>query len=327
VTETGYLGAASPARTTSFTYAPDSSALSAWNGFMTGLPQNSASTLHTMHWEDKCHVPASPSGCVEQIGDDTYPVFGDYKGNIEVADIDNDGIAEYIQGPGEPDGMDCPRPHETISPAVMGSTRVWRVNANLNGWVEDTVLQVPALFRRWDEARDASENFGARFLDLDRDGTQDLVVSYKFQPPEAGEVVHSPVEGQFAWFNNGQQKGVDWSGRTPFALPNGMFLSYYGQDPGVRIADVNGDGYPDLIQAYEPSGQAVSGYPDARGLPPNVGCFSSVKRKEPPTGQGVYLMDPVTRRWTAPDSTYVVPANVYFVGLAPVDPYRWRVSD
>src|SRR5262249_52472446 len=135
--------------------------------------------------------------------------------------------------------------------------------------------------------------------------------------------------GQLAWIKNGDGSWSRQSISLPQAQdPNGTRLrfSYYGQDSGVRLADVNGDGYPDLIHSYD-SVDSVLGRASHRN---DAGCFDPVARPRPPSGHDVYLMiagsSPPAWNTTA-DPTFTLPLGVYFVGPAPVDKYRWRCPD
>jgi RHS repeat-associated protein len=333
ITEVGLDGASSPSRVTRFTYATESMGLTAQTSFVTGLPVNSADVLYSARSKSECVIGWNGSQCISNTGGGpaAVTVAGDHRSNVQVADIDNDGIPEYIQGSCGPDGVDdgtpshqpCQRPDETAP--QNQNVAVWRVKGDFSGWQSAPELTVPAPFRRWDEFGGISDDFGARFIDLNRNGRQDLLESYEYK--EAGNVRN----GSFVWFNGGNPSGGNWGSRTTYAFPSiggkTLRLSYYGQDMGVRIADVNGDGYPDLLYAYSAT-SSVEGYPSAVHDPNFAGCYYQPTHPQPPDGQSVYLMDPGTQRWrTSPDSTFLIPGDVYFVGPIPAAKYRWRCPD
>lgn len=83
-------------------------------------------------------------------------------------------------------------------------------------------------------------DLGVRILDVNGDGLADLLTSLR-------EV----------WLNNGQ----GWNDPGEYALPSGFqFVNTNGcdqEDRGVRLADINGDGLPDLLRARENENSVV----------------------------------------------------------------------
>ena len=82
----------------------------------------------------------------------------------------------------------------------------------------------------------AGIDLGLRLADLNNDGLIDLI-----QGREGTE--------KKAWLNN--KNG--WSQTGLFILPSGsdtIFVDSTGTDKGLRIEDINGDGFPDLIQGW-----------------------------------------------------------------------------
>lgn len=77
---------------------------------------------------------------------------------------------------------------------------------------------------------------GILFVDVDGDGSTDIV---------KGSSV-----SQKTWIRKGQQYIEDSAWSIP---PEAVWVSAEGKDLGVRIADMNGDGLPDLVKAYEGS--------------------------------------------------------------------------
>jgi RHS repeat-associated protein len=254
---------------------------------------------------------------------DKYGTLAQRKNNVEVADINNDGIPEYIQGKGGAQGEEDSACEPQFCPPGAGDSKVWTLSQNLV-WTPDASLNVPATFRH---GSGPTEDYGARFLDVDGDGTQDLLFSYiGYRKVTSNYGSLGTYQGSVAWLNNLSPKGGAWTKDTELALPPGLRFSYYGQDSGVRIADVNGDGLPDIIHAYDARMSSVGGsYVSARTI---SGCYDSDARLQPPgVNEGrVYLMDRATKKWPSTPSLEL-PAGIFFVGPIPVDERRWRCPD
>ena len=310
ITESG-LNGAGPTRTTQFTYTVDSVDLQDDPSFLKGLTtQTGESFLQTVFLR---HSSGGPN-------EKHYHRRGEYKGNVMVADLDNDGIPEFIQGMGGDSG------HH----AGMAST-VW--TDGLSGkWKSTTTMNVPSVFRDLSDQFDCckepdirdSYDFGARFIDLDRDGAQDLMVS---------SVDYGAPMGNHAWLNRAPL-GAVWQPVSGLVLPTipgtrvPLHISYYRQDAGVRIADVNGDGDPDFIHAYSPDASYWL-YPSAHQLQFNDGsqCYDPSENPRPPSGQEVYLKNGTALQWIPANSSFVLPHDVYFVGPVPTDAYEWSCPD
>jgi hypothetical protein len=315
VLETGPAGdVAGQTRVTTFTYTNSSAGLTNQLGFLNGLKdgQTGDSFLQTK-WSR--HSIEGPYG-------DSYHLRGEYKGNTMVADIDNDGIPEFIEGQGGWTGTGS------------GAAKVWTYGSG-GSWIYEPSFTVPTAFRRISNIECCGEaletrDLGARFLDLDRDGDQDLLVSYAYNGTAATDR---------AWIN-GNPKGTVWTEINGFALPlthdtnEQLYFSHYRQDSGVRVADVNGDGHPDLIHAYGPEIMIwpPEGYEYARGFvfggagPNGNDCFPPTEFPRPPDGTGVYLKNGTAAQWVF-NSGYALPAYVSFVGLVPVEPGDWDCPD
>ena len=314
-------------KVTVFDYEAGSTSLTFDNGFLDGLEragdQDMAATTDLTRI--RCTYPDPNTGMCALTGQDVrrQRSIGAYKSNFAVADIDNDGLPEYIQGAGGPFGLDTDRPDEGDPDADTSKVGKILDGNPISGWDSNAVgIKVPAPFRLWDENAEnrPSEDFGARFLDLNRDGTQDLLVSYENLDNDGHPHAKTAV-----WFNNcGPGTGCPhWSNRVNVSLPAGVpALTYYRQDAGLRIADVNGDGYPDLLHAYSWDMTGIP-YPSARGI---TGCFDDPR---PPQGHEVYLMVPQPNQPNAPpqwaqDPDYVLPSGISFVAPVPVDAQTWR---
>ena len=78
---------------------------------------------------------------------------------------------------------------------------------------------------------------GLRIVDVNGDGLPDLIYGWGDSDANA----HYD-----AWLNNGH----GWTEDTAWDPPTTFVNSILPSDPGVRIADVNGDGLPDLLQGW-----------------------------------------------------------------------------
>lgn len=116
-----------------------------------------------------------------------------------------------------------------------GAAFVYVNNANGTGWTQSTTMFPPVTFTN------STTDFGVRFMDVDGDGLTDIV---QYRMGGTGKV----------WINNGN--GTGWTQNTNYAVPV-PFTTGSDKDNGVRIADVNGDGLDDLIQAYGSSARHV----------------------------------------------------------------------
>ncbi len=101
-------------------------------------------------------------------------------------------------------------------------------------WSASTSYTYPFVIAGYNESR-------ATFLfDVNGDGLDDFVRS------------HSGTQKVF--INDGD--GTEWTEDTNYTVPV-VFGDTNGNDFGVRVGDVNGDGFQDLIQAYYPGGSLV----------------------------------------------------------------------
>jgi len=132
---------------------------------------------------------------------------------VVLADVNGDGRADLMQSFG----------------TDSGKHRVWLNNGA--GWsLSSWGVPLEASFVM-DDGRDN----GVRLADVNGDGLADLVQSYG---TDTGK--------HRTWLNNraGWSLSASWSAPTEAAFANDG-----GQDTGVRLADVNGDGLEDLVQS------------------------------------------------------------------------------
>src|SRR5688572_5589134 len=107
----------------------------------------------------------------EAIGQCRQQTFMRYAPNIEVADLNADGLPELIVGEGGVSGNG----EADLGPATA---QVYLVNRNRTRLrTPDGSMEAPP---HWFRKEDGDWiDGGARFVDVDRDGYQDLVVAYR----------------------------------------------------------------------------------------------------------------------------------------------------
>lgn len=137
---------------------------------------------------------------------------------VRIADVNDDGLPDIIQG---------------FEDAGGGNHYAAYVNSG-NGWVASSTWNPPVIFSN------NGVDTGARIADVNGDGLPDLVQAYS----DSGGTVHYA-----AYINNGSGwiSNVTWN-------PPTLFIASGTIDVGTRLADVNGDGLPDIIQAYADAG-------------------------------------------------------------------------
>lgn len=111
-----------------------------------------------------------------------------------------------------------------------GSTRKSWKNS-MNGWVEDSSWHLPTNANPVDDSSGIYER-GVRFIDFNGDGLIDIL--------------SATDDWNYAWIHN----GTGWELDSSWEVPSSAIFSIYpsGEDEGVRISDINGDGLPDLVK-------------------------------------------------------------------------------
>jgi RHS repeat-associated protein len=137
---------------------------------------------------------------------------------VRIADVNGDGLPDILQG---------------FEDAGGGTHYAAWINTG-SGWVASSTWNPPVVFSN------NGVDTGARIVDVNGDGLPDIIQGYT----DSGGMAHYG-----AWINNGS----GWATSTIWTPPT-IFIASGTTDVGTRLADVNGDGLPDIIQAYEDGG-------------------------------------------------------------------------
>ncbi len=155
---------------------------------------------------------------------------------VELADVNGDGLTDELFS-----GFEW----NAGTNSYVQASHVYLNNGS--GWTLSPSWTIPELFE------DSSWNdLGTRLADVNGDGLTDILFSgWEWNTGSNSYVWHNRV-----WLNTGSgwALSTSWAIPAPFILCPGVCFN----DNGVRIADVNGDGLPDIIQA--PWGQTPQVY-------------------------------------------------------------------
>ncbi|MBS3081483.1 VCBS repeat-containing protein [Candidatus Pacearchaeota archaeon] len=141
---------------------------------------------------------------------------------VRIADINGDGLDDFLQGAAE----------------VTGACTVANKNAWINngtGWIQDTSWNPPECFSQSYAPTQSYEDLGSRLADVNGDGLIDFIKGMGWG-----------ACNKDAWINNGQgwTNNISWSPPNCFASEAGEF--------GVRLVDINADGLADVIEGHIP---------------------------------------------------------------------------
>ena len=156
---------------------------------------------------------------------------------VRLVDVDRDGWLDLVQA----DGDD---PNQHVTYLNDGASRWQLVTEPPNplqleyNWQLSTSWELPVMDRGGFTEEDGGGNNGASFVDVNADGYVDIV-----------QADGNEGSQHITFLNN----GVDgWEGTSAWQFPfleGGFTETDGGGDNGVRLADVNGDGYIDILQA------------------------------------------------------------------------------
>jgi len=161
---------------------------------------------------------------------------GDGDNGVRLADVDNDGFVDIIQGDGD-------------------DQRATFLNNQVDGWVADTRWRVPVIDNGGFTEDDGDGDNGVRLADVDNDGFVDIAVAdgndlqqhitYINNRTDGWVLVSLPVSRLD--FETNWQVSSDWE--VPI-MDKGGFNEQNGEgNNGVRLADVNSDGFIDILHA------------------------------------------------------------------------------
>lgn len=133
-------------------------------------------------------------------------------------------------------------------------------------WVNDMSIDVPVNIVE----SIAQPESGARFVDINGDGLPDIIKSFGAYVYPSNSPPYDHGEQVFLNTGDGWATSTDWTlpsavnGRFGFAtswLSFGPESAYHAEsvDLGARFADVNGDGYTDILWGYSTSAVSISG--------------------------------------------------------------------
>jgi len=152
-----------------------------------------------------------------------YNFNGSGDDGVHLVDVNGDGRPDIIQ---------------SVQTSVGSiTTNAW-INSG-SGWVASSTWNPPVLLTDYTNSH-FSGDVGWRIIDVNGDGLPDLVQSYRDPGTSFSK----------AYINNGN--GWTLATSTIWQVPV-PFVDYYSAtsgDVGTRVADLNGDGLPDIIQAY-----------------------------------------------------------------------------
>jgi RHS repeat-associated protein len=139
---------------------------------------------------------------------------------VRLADVNGDGLDDAVQAMYYYDGIN----HNYIRHVFIN-------NGDGTGWTEDTNYVFPFIFTS------SGRNTGTNLADVNGDGLVDAVQSKNF---------NGNVTARHVFINNGD--GTGWTEDMNYSIPF-VFMSE-NNEQGVRLADVNGDGYSDALQGH-----------------------------------------------------------------------------
>ena len=131
-------------------------------------------------------------------------------GGVRIEDVNGDGLPDILES------------HTNGTETV----KAW-INTG-SGWAESSVWQPPVLFTNVTKIDN-----GIRFVDVNGDGLTDILQA----------LTNSSGTFKNTWINNGN----GWTLNNSWESPE-VFMSY-GRNMGRRLADINGDGFVDILVA------------------------------------------------------------------------------
>jgi len=162
---------------------------------------------------------------------------------VRLADVNGDGLVDLVQNIVSTRGGKT----DTYQGVYLNTGSGW--SNTKNGWMIPATGGSGFIYG----TETTSTDQGARVIDLDGDGRADLVAGFNSangttSTPDITKLVNGNIN---SWLNN--PDGTGWNLTGP-VLPESMVYgnnSTQTYDAGTRLADVNGDGLPDVIWSAE----------------------------------------------------------------------------
>ncbi len=154
-----------------------------------------------------------------------------YDQGVRMGDVNGDGFPDLLK---------------SVVGCGGGDDRYVYINkANGTGWVLDSNYTgtIPVTFTC------NNHDNGVRIFDVNGDGLVDIIQDY---------TDGSGSRDKHVYINKGN--GTGWAEDTNYSTPDSRMpapFSSAGSDLGTRIADINGDGLPDLIRAWNDGGGTI----------------------------------------------------------------------
>jgi RHS repeat-associated protein len=161
-----------------------------------------------------------------------------FDAGVRLADVNGDGLVDMIRS-------------NSYTQQLKGHGEVY-LNDGAGGWSLDSAWAVPCQLVTENSLGNGSLDLGVRLLDVNGDGLVDLIQSM-------GGIHEVRLNNGRGWNAANAPDGyrLPEPGEDPstFSFVNTIGLG--SEDLGVRLADLNGDGLPDLIRARESSKSRV----------------------------------------------------------------------
>jgi hypothetical protein len=248
-----------------------------------GPPPMGAWYFRDSGWAPAPSSLVPPQPFVASVSDSYVPLYHDDTG-MRVADVNGDGLADLVKTAYEPDPDDL-----RIRASALLVESVWlNTGSAWCGPVEgcDTARYLPPGGLSFTKAVEglflAYAPNALGFEDLNGDGLLDLLLSDASIP-----------NGRRAWLNDpagGTSEGARWREDPRFAPPAGFehlesqldvdgtppYYFMIPHDRGVALADVDGNGTPDLVRSYGDGAGAIRAAQVSRSaLPDLVASFDN----------------------------------------------------